>query len=61
MGQQCELVAVSRSGREEVAGSWTVTYAGTYHWSGWVGMHDDDVATWEVRTADGQPLVSVPA
>jgi hypothetical protein len=61
MGQQCELVAVSRSGREEVAGSWTVTYAGTYHWSGWVGMDDDDVATWEVRTADGQPLVSVPA
>jgi hypothetical protein len=61
MGQQCELVAVSRSGREEVAGSWTVTSAGTYQWSGWVAMEDEDVATWEVRTADGRPLVSVPA
>jgi anti-sigma factor RsiW len=61
MGEQCELVAVSRSGREETAGSWTVTYGGTYHWSGWVAMDDKDVAQWEVRTADGQPLVSVPA
>jgi hypothetical protein len=61
MGQQCELVAVSRSGREDVAGSWTVSSAGTYQWSGWVAMEDEDVATWVVRTADGRPLVSVPA
>jgi hypothetical protein len=61
MGERCELVAVSRSGREEVAGSWTVTYGGTYHWTGWVAMDDDEVAQWVVRTADGRPLVSVPA
>jgi anti-sigma-K factor RskA len=61
MGEQCELVAVSRSGREETAGRWTVTYGGTYHWSGWVAMDDEDVARWEVRTTDGQSLVSVPA
>src|SRR3954464_8775645 len=48
MGPQCELVAVSRSGREDVAGSWTVTSAGTYQWSGWVAMEDEEVATWEV-------------
>jgi anti-sigma-K factor RskA len=61
MGERCELVAVSRSGREETAGAWTVTYGGTYQWSGWVAMDDKDVAQWVVRTADGQPLVSVPA
>lgn len=61
VGEQCELVAVSRSGQEETAGQWTVSHAGTYEWSGWVAMTDQDVATWEVRTLDGQPLVSVPA
>jgi anti-sigma-K factor RskA len=61
MGERCELVAVSRSGREESAGWWTVSHAGTYEWSGWVAMADADVATWEVRSADGRPLVSVPA
>jgi anti-sigma factor RsiW len=61
VGERCELVAVSRSGREETAGAWTVSYGPTYHWSGWVAMDDEDVASWQVRTADGRPLVSVPA
>ena len=61
MGTECELVAVGRNGQEEIAGHWTVGYSGTFHWTGWVAMADEDVATWEVRTADGQPLVSVPA
>jgi anti-sigma factor RsiW len=61
MGERCELVAVSRAGREEVAGRWTVSYTGTYHWTGWVSMGSEQVAEWVVRTMDGQTLVSVPA
>jgi hypothetical protein len=61
MGTQCELVAVSRNGREEVTGPWTVNYTGTFHWTGWVGMEDEDIVSWEVRTTDDVTLVSVPA
>jgi len=60
-GTQCELVAVSRDGREEATGPWTVTYTGTFHWTGWVAMADEEIASWEVRSTDGQTLVSVPA
>jgi hypothetical protein len=61
MGTQCELVAVSRDGREEVTGPWTVNYTGTFHWTGWVAMDDEDIASWEVRSTDDVTLVSVPA
>jgi hypothetical protein len=61
MGTQCELVAVSREGREEATGPWTIDYTGTFHWTGWVAMEDEDVASWEVRTIDDVTLVSVPA
>ena len=61
MGARCELVAVGRDGQEERAGDWQVSYAGTYHWSGWVALEPGDVARWEVRTADGETLVTVPA
>ena len=61
MGERCELVAVDRSGREETAGDWQVSYGGTYHWSGWVATEPEDVARWVIRTTDGRPLVSVPA
>jgi hypothetical protein len=60
-GTQCALVAVSRDGREEVTGHWTVNYTGTFHWTGWVAMDDEDIASWEVRSTDGVTLVSVPA
>jgi hypothetical protein len=61
MGTQCDLVAVSRDGREEVTGPWTVDYTGTFHWTGWVAMDDEDIASWEVRSTDGVTLVTVPA
>ena len=61
MGTQCDLVAVSRDGREEVTGPWTVDYTGTFHWTGWVAMEDEDIASWEVRATDGVTLVTVPA
>jgi anti-sigma-K factor RskA len=60
-GTECELIAVARDGTEETAGHWTVNYTGTFHWTGWVAMGDEQVASWEVRTTDGQTLVAVPA
>jgi hypothetical protein len=60
-GEHCELVAVARDGREQPAGTWTVTYRGTYHWKGWVDVAPDDLAQLVVRSEDGRTLVSLSA
>jgi hypothetical protein len=61
LGEQCELVAVGTDGAEESAGTWKVTYPGTYTWTGWVAMAPQDVAGWDVRTTDGRTLVTADA
>jgi hypothetical protein len=58
-GARCELVAVASDGSERSAGSWTVTYPGTYHWKGWVPVAPGDLEQLEVRNEDGTTLVSL--
>jgi hypothetical protein len=60
IGARCELVAVSRDGSERSAGTWTVTYDGTYHWKGWVAVAPGDLQRLDVRSEDGGTLVSLP-
>jgi len=60
VGARCELYAVSRDGREESAGDWSIRSAGTIHWKGWVSLEPSDVHQWEVRTGDGRTLLTVP-
>jgi len=58
-GARCQLVAVARDGRESAAGTWTVSYEGTYHWKGWVDVAPDDLDRLVLRGEDGQTLVSL--
>lgn len=58
-GERCQLVAVARDGQERPAGTWTVTYRGTYHWKGWVDVAPGDLDRLDVRSEDGRTLVSL--
>ncbi|MER6070314.1 zf-HC2 domain-containing protein [Streptomyces sp. NPDC001817] len=59
----CRLVVVGRDGSEQVVGSWMEPGHNTRTFTalGSSTMHPDDIARYDVRTADGQRLVSVDA
>ncbi|MGW0210818.1 zf-HC2 domain-containing protein [Streptomyces sp. NPDC003233] len=59
----CRLVIVGRDGSEEVAGTWMEPGHATRTFTalGSSTMHADDIARYDVRTMDGQHLVSVDA
>ncbi|MFB7506356.1 zf-HC2 domain-containing protein [Streptomyces broussonetiae] len=59
----CRLVVVGRDGSEQVAGTWTQSGrdTGTFTALGSSPLHPDQIAHYDVRTADGQSLVSVEA
>ncbi|MFJ9815177.1 zf-HC2 domain-containing protein [Streptomyces sp. NPDC101151] len=58
----CRLVVVGRDGSEQVVSGWTVDEhdTGTTMTLAGTTMHRDEIARYEVRTADGQRLVSLP-
>ncbi|MBD0418914.1 zf-HC2 domain-containing protein [Streptomyces sp. TRM S81-3] len=59
----CRLVAVGRDGTEQTVTSWSVprhdARPNTVH--GGAALHPDQIARYEVRTADGERLVTLPA
>ncbi|MEU6510826.1 zf-HC2 domain-containing protein [Streptomyces sp. NPDC046942] len=59
----CRLVVVGRDGSEQIAGTWTQTGrdTGTVTTQGASPLHPDQIARYDVRTTDGQRLVSVQA
>lgn len=59
----CRLVVVGHDGSEEVAGTWMEPghAPGTFTALGSSTMHPDEIAHYDVRTTDGQRLVSVGA
>ncbi|MEU9478897.1 zf-HC2 domain-containing protein [Streptomyces sp. NPDC048191] len=59
----CELVVVGRDGSEETAGTWMEPghETSTFTAVGSSTMHPGDIARYDVRTTDGQRLVSVDA
>jgi hypothetical protein len=61
-GERCKLIAVSKSGTREIAGSWVVSEAGAAQGTevaGAAAVPLDDLAALEVVTFDGKPLVTV--
>jgi hypothetical protein len=60
-GETCSLVVVSRTGQHEVAASWKVTYTGAVDVAGATAWAPADIASYDIVTAEGQELVSVPA
>ncbi|MFE0822708.1 anti-sigma factor family protein [Streptomyces sp. NPDC058847] len=59
----CRLVAVGRDGTEQTVTSWTVPGhdARPNTMRGGAALHPDQIARYEVRTADGERLVTLPA
>ncbi|MEU6769756.1 zf-HC2 domain-containing protein [Streptomyces sp. NPDC046759] len=59
----CRLVVVGRDGSEQTAGTWMEPGqgAGTFTALGSSTMHPGEIARYDVRTTDGQHLVSVDA
>jgi hypothetical protein len=59
----CRLVVVGRDGSQQVAGTWVDSGHGTGMFTGLAAstMHPDEIARYEVRTQDGQPLVTLRA
>ncbi|MET9077550.1 zf-HC2 domain-containing protein [Streptomyces sp. NPDC004232] len=59
----CRFVIVGRDGSEQVAGTWTQSgpAAGTFTALGSSPLHPDQIARYDVRTTDGQSLVTLKA
>ncbi|GGL65292.1 membrane protein [Streptomyces fumigatiscleroticus] len=61
--RSCRLIAVGRDGSEQTVTSWTVprhdARPSTVH--GGTALHPEQIARYEVRTADGQHLVTLRA
>jgi hypothetical protein len=62
-GAECQLIAVDRNGRSDVAGAWEVPYATRKESAEYFGssmITRDELASIEVRTLEGKRLISIP-
>ncbi|GAA4636108.1 zf-HC2 domain-containing protein [Actinoallomurus vinaceus] len=59
VGSRCRLVAVGRDGQRDIAGGWQVEYEGSAEFSGSSMIPSDRITSLEVRTVDGERLLSV--
>ena len=57
--QQCELIAISRTGARESAGTWTATYAGNAHVTGSTSFAKAQLAQLVLLGTQGQRLIAV--
>jgi hypothetical protein len=58
--ERCSLVAISRTGRSEVAGWWAASYSGTAQMTGTTSIPRSQLATLQVVTDAGKTLAVVP-
>ena len=58
-GAECDLVVVSTDGDDDIAASWTASYAGSASVTGHVRFDTDDIERLDVTTDDGV-IVTVP-
>lgn len=62
-GSHCQMVVVDKDGRSDIAGAWAAPYAareGSAEYLGSSMIASDQVASIEIRTADGKRLLRVP-
>ncbi|MET7289197.1 zf-HC2 domain-containing protein [Streptomyces sp. NPDC005573] len=59
----CRLVVIGQDGSEQILGGWDIGAHETGTTTTTVGswLHPDEIARYEVRTSDGQPLVTLRA
>jgi hypothetical protein len=58
-GDHCQLVAVSKSGTEEVAGTWAVSYSGGADIDGATSLAPAQLSSLDIVTTSGTPLISL--
>jgi hypothetical protein len=58
-GEQCRLVVYDDTGNSWTAGSWTVTHASEFYWSGGVAISGNRIAKVAVVTSQGNRLLSL--
>jgi putative zinc finger protein len=59
-GTRCRLIALSRSGRREIAGTWRATYDGTADVQTATAIPRGELASFAVMTTGGHTLVRTP-
>jgi Putative zinc-finger len=59
-GARCRLIATSRSGQREIAGTWRATYDGTADVQTATAIPRNQFASFSVVTAGGRPLLRIP-
>lgn len=59
-GAHCQLIAIDKKGRKDIAGGWQVQYLGSATFAGSSMFQKNDLAAVEVRTLEGQRLLHVP-
>jgi predicted anti-sigma-YlaC factor YlaD len=60
VGAHCQLIAIDKKGKKDIAGGWQVQYLGSASFAGSSMFAKDDLAAVEVRTVEGQRLLHVP-
>jgi hypothetical protein len=58
-GEHCQLVAVGRDGRREVASTWIANYEGEAVVTGNTSVTRADLRRLDITTTDGENLVSI--
>jgi hypothetical protein len=58
---RCRLIAVGRSGEQEIAGTWRVAYEGKATLIGATAIARRDLTRFDIVTVEGQVLLSIPA
>ncbi len=58
-GQRCRLIVYDSSGEKWSGGSWTVTYATQFYWSGGVAIPGDQIARVTIATESGHRLLTL--
>lgn len=60
-GFKCRLEAIAENGSRDSMGSWTVAYGGYHEFLGATMLYRDQVAAFEIVTAMGQNMLTIPA
>lgn len=58
-GLKCRLLVIDTHGHRWVAGSWAITSAGAFYWSGAVALPDSQIARVDVATTRGTKLLTL--
>jgi len=57
--EHCRLIAISRTGQREPAGSWTAAYGGTAHVTSWTSLQSQQISQLVLLGSSGRRLATL--